>query len=159
MHQDGAQFICNGITLYYFNEYRAELEALPQTNGESINAKQILNTKQIAEDLNAEELQLLNNIKKYISFYKTLKGIDKRASFPVPAFGKIYDAKIILECCEVYNFNFNNLKVVRTENEAHPTQTTNGKITAVLLPMRIRKEEDKNKIEENYKNFIEIIKG
>lgn len=159
MQQDGAQFICNGISLYYFNEYRPELEALPQAQGESINAKYILNTSGSAASINAEDLKILKNIKKIVNYFKTLDGIDKREPFPVPFAGKVYDAKLLQECCEIFNFNFEDIQIIKTDNQRASTQLKDGKITAVLMPMIIRSEEFKQKTDTNIKKFFELLEG
>ena len=159
-YNSGKQFICNGFTAYRFDTYRPELNMLPNTSDlESLNINALINNYAEYIKLNENDLTILKNIKKYISLYKTQDFYMKKQNIPVFFANKIFNADFILECVGIFGGDYDNLKMYNKEKEYEGIQLKSNDITAIILPLRINSEEEKNKTIEFTNKFIENIKN
>lgn len=162
MIKNGVQFICNGYSLYVFDNYVDELNVLPTTDDNYENVidyRQVLNKNATYSDIDSHDLKILTNIKKIIAYYKQIDGVDKKSLFTIPFANKFYDAKMILELCNMYNNNFTDLKMYKTDSPLHPIQFTNNKITSILLPVRVLKDDEKDLINSRFNEFLTMLEG
>ncbi len=143
MAKNGKQFICNGFSMYIFENYNADLDILPQTTENVLDYTQIILKNPDYKDIDNHDLKVLKNIQKIIDYYKQIDEVDKKSPFIIPFANKYYDAKIILELCNMYQHNFDDLKIHKTNNPLQLTQFTNNNITSVILPVRANDDDAK----------------
>lgn len=158
-NNNGKQFICNGFTAYRFDTHRPELEVLQNTSElESININAVIDDKAQYTAMNKNDLLLLTNIKKYISLYKTQDFYMKKQNIPIFFANKIFNSEFILECANIFGGDYENLSIYSNmEKECDRVQLKSKDITAVILPLRINSEEEKNKTIEFTNKFIKNI--
>lgn len=159
MHKHNKQFICNGYTMYIFNTYKKELEILPQTTEEEtkIDYKSILDiSKYELTDLTEDDKFILNNIKKYINYYKS----KNKKELPIISFNnQIFNANYLNEFADIHENNFNNMKKVVTKEFYNPLTITNNEIESTILPIQPTETQKENAIQllEEFKKAINNV--
>lgn len=150
MHdKNGKQFICNGYIAVIFNEYIAELEALPQTDSEkSIDIYRIAEFYKQGEECTATEKEkvIIQNIAKY----KKIFGKEQS----VKIFNHFYSADLLTKFIDIIGSDFGNYK-----NTVGGIYTEcNGKTALIcaLNPYSIT-EENQKRIEEQTEKFYKIL--
>lgn len=155
MIKDNKQFICNGYSMYIFENYIEDFDILPNSTENILDYKQIYKNRNY-QSINDYDMSILKNIKKIIAYYKQIDGIDKKNGFIIPFANKYYNANMILELCNMYQNNFDNLKIYTSENELELVQFTNDNITSIILPVRV-KEEEKQLYNDRIKSCLSLI--
>ena len=134
MHKGNKQFICNGIELYVFNSNREELQALPQTPEEetTLDYAPILNIDHSKlESLNSNDIFVLENLNKYINYFKATQKDNKDVYIPFNEC--LYNTKLLKNFVAIYGGNFDNIKQQKRD---FAFVTTNGDIESVVLSLR-----------------------
>lgn len=157
MVRNGRQFICSDFSMYIFENYNHDLDVLPQTTENTLDYTQIILKNPDYKDIDSHDLKVLKNIKKIIDYYKQINGVDKKNKFIIPFANKYYDAKMILELCNMYQHNFDDLKIHKTDNPVQLTQFTDNNITGVILPVRVPDGNDAKLYDERLNNFFSLL--
>lgn len=134
MHKHNKQFICNAIELYVFNSNREELQALPQTPEEEtmLDYAPILNIDHSKlESLNSNDVFVLENLDKYINYFKATQKDNKDIYIPFNEL--LYDTKLLKNFATIYSGNFDNIKQQKRD---FAFVTTNGDIESIILSLR-----------------------
>lgn len=142
MVKNGKQFICNGFSMYIFENYNDDLDVLPQTTENVLDYTQIILKNPDYKDIDSHDLKVLKNIKKIIDYYKQIDGVDKKSPLIIPFANKYYDAKMILELCNIYQNNFDDLKIHKTGDPVQLTQFTDNNVIGIILPVRVPDDND-----------------
>ena len=138
MHKHNKQFICNAIELYVFNSNREELQALPQTPEEetTLDYAPILNIDYSKlEPLNSNDIFVLENLGKYINYFKATQKGNKDIYIPFNNY--LYDTKLLKNFVAIYGGNFDNIKQQKRD---FAFVTTNNDIESVILPLRLEEK-------------------
>ena len=154
MHKHGKQFICNGIELYVFNSNKEELQALPQTSEEEtqIDYTTILNIDHTKlEPLNSNDIFVLENIDKYINYFKATQQGNK--DIFVPFSNYLFDTKLLKNYATIHGGDFSNIK---QQKRNFAFVTSNNDIESVILPLMPdeSKTQKYNKIFDDFKNSL-----
>lgn len=161
MIKNNTQFICNGYSLYVFNKYIDDLNILDTTDektGNVIDYTQIVKSHIDYNDFDDFDSKIYSNIEKIVKYYKTLKNVDKKSLFIIPFANKFFDAKMILETKQIFE-NDQNIKIYKTEKNTDAIQLKNDKITAVLLPCRIFKDDEITIINNRLNDCFKVMEG
>lgn len=138
MHKHNKQFICNAIELYVFNNNREELQALPQTPEEEtmLDYAPILNIDhKKLESLNSNDIFVLENLDKYINYFKATQKDNKDIYIPFNNY--LYDTKLLKNFVAIYGGNFDNIK---QQQRDFAFATTNNDIESIILSLRANDE-------------------
>ena len=134
MHKHNKQFICNGFELYVFNSNREELQALPQTTEQetTLDYAPILNIDHSKlESLNSNDIFVLENLDKYINYFKATQKDNKDIYIPFNEF--LYDTKLLKNFVSIYGGNFDTIKQQKRD---FAFVTTNNDIESIILSLR-----------------------
>lgn len=134
MHKGNKQFICNGFELYVFNSNREELQVLPQTPEEetALDYAPILNIDHSKlESLNSNDIFVLENLDKYINYFKATQKDNKDVYIPFNEC--LYNAKLLKNFVSIYGGNFDNIKQQKRD---FAFVTTNNDIESIILSLR-----------------------
>lgn len=157
MIKNNKQFICNGYSMYIFESYIDELDILPQSTDNVLDYTQIIIKGANYQNIDNYDLKILKNINKIVNYYKQIDGIDKKGQFIIPFANKFYDAKMILELVNIYQNNFDNLKMYKTNNPLQLTQLTNNNITSIIMPVRIVKDDEKKLYNDRINSIFSLL--
>ena len=150
--KDNHQYIIDGYTAYYFNEYVKELDILPQNNEASLNIYDIIELKGDYQEISPKDKTLLNNIKNYIKYYK----FEANNKQPVAFFANRYiNANFLKTLVDIFD-NTDNIQYITPPEKFNPVYITNGKITAVILPIRLT---ETSKVDEIHNKFMETLEN
>ena len=131
--KDNKQFICDGFSIYYFNDYVSEFDALPQSdNTISINPQSILDTIKPQNKPSDTTLNTIRDIKKYIAFVKTLPQYDKKAPLTITINDVSFQAYLI----EQLNDIIPTEDIVLLDIAPNGMYITTQTIKALVLPFR-----------------------
>lgn len=159
LHHNNKQFIIDGYSAYIFNDYLPELDNLPNTNEETINFDCILLKTPEYETIKSNELTLLKNIKKYISYYKLNFNEDeelkKQEYIYIYWNNNCYDARLLEQTANIMNFD--NLQISTYGN--NQTQLKSQNITGLVLPLRVTDQNKKEIIKNFTSKFLESLEG
>lgn len=159
-HKRGKQFIISGYSAFLFDNYIKELDELANTVEESacLEIYNVINSNAEYSTLTENDMLILKNIKKYIAFYKSQAGYDKKLNRQDVYFNnKVFDAKILAQVVEIMANELDTIQI--TNNEFFkPTQIKSDSILGVVLPLRTT-DEITNKIIDTTNNFINELKG
>lgn len=145
MVKNDKQFICNAYSLFLFENYLTELDVLPTSSEHKwdvLDYTKLIRSNIKYNNIDENTLTILKNIKKINTYYKNIDGVDKKSQFAIPFANKYFDAKMILDLCNMLQHDFDGLQISAT-TDTDAIQLTNGRITALLLPLRVFKDEDK----------------
>lgn len=146
------QYIIDGYTAYYFNEYNKDLDILPQNNDKLLDIHNIIKLKGDYQELTPNDTLTLNNIKNYIKYYKA-ETKDKNVVVP---FGNRYiNANYLKTLLDIFATT-DNITYITPPEKHNPVYLTNGKITAIILPLRVT---EMPQIDEIYNNFKETLEN
>lgn len=159
MIKNNKQFICNGYSMYIFESYIDELDILPQSTDNVLDYTQIIIKRANYQNIDNYDLKILKNINKIVNYYKQIDGIDKKGQFIIPFANKFYDAKMILELVNIYQNNFDNLKMYKTNDPLQLTQLTNNNITSIIMPVRIVKDDEKKLYNDRINSIFSLMGG
>lgn len=154
-HMQGKQFILNGYSAFVFNEYQTALDELPNTTDETqcFNVFQLINSTADYSPLEYNDIIILKNIKKYISYYKLYNNIDRNKStdiIPVFWHDKFFNANLLAETLEFLQPD--DLKIAPN---CHHFQLKTNSITAIILPLNITKSDEQQKIIDFTNKFLD----
>lgn len=158
MHdKNGLQFMVNGFFGCRWKQYKKELEELPQTTMEqtTFDFDNIIKTnnheKHEKIEVTKNDLLLLKNLPKYRKLYKNCFG----SVTPIYIFGIYIDAKLLWQFYNITKFKsaFIDYSYIGT------LILNNDKFDGILLPVRINDDNEKEKIKEQTRNFLESIKN
>lgn len=136
--KDDKQFICDGFSLYYFNNYVSEFDALPQSdNTISINPQSILDTIKPQNKPSDTTLNTIRDIKKYIAFAKTLPQYDKKEQLTITINDVPFQAYLI----EQLNDIIPTEDIVSLDIAPTGMYITTQTIKALILPVRSTKQD------------------
>lgn len=160
-HKDNHQFICNGYSLFVFNNHIESLNILPQTIDElSINYKSILNyDKGNFETITPEYKFIFENLKKYINWYKAFNPIEKCILIPLD--GRIFDCKHLLDFIKLNTEEFDSIKYLNINDInkfAKPIHLLSNSMECLIMPYNANKEL-KNYVIYNFNIFKEVVKN
>lgn len=143
-HKNGKQFIIDGFSAYIFDTYVKELEELPNSNEElCMNIDAILDKTTRYNNISEEDLMLLKNIKKYISYYKTqdiYKTDDKKKSVIIYFNNKMFDAKMLETTADILGNDLEGCVQINETDWFKSTQIKTQNITAIILPLRVSED-------------------
>ena len=157
MIKNNKQFICNGYSMYIFESYIDELDILPQSTDNVLDYTQIIIKGANYQNIDNYDLKILKNINKIVNYYKQIDGIDKKGQFIIPFANKFYDAKMILELVNIYQNNFDNLKMYKTNDPLQLTQLTNNNITSIIMPVRIVNDDEKKLYNDRINSIFSLL--
>ena len=157
MIKNNKQFICNGYSMYIFESYIDELDILAQSTDNVLDYTQIIIKGANYKNIDNYDLKILKNINKIVNYYKQIDGIDKKGQFIIPFANKFYDAKMILELVNIYQNNFDNLKMYKTNDPLQLTQLTNNNITSIIMPVRIVKDDEKKLYNDRINSIFSLL--
>lgn len=149
--------VCDGYILVRWNKEQPELKAFPETRGESVLKADNIIPEQYRcteRELTENDRIILLNIDKYIKLYEKAK--DDFKNIPVCLFGKIFNARLVKDFIGIIGTDFDK---TYTEAEYSPNAIFHEDYSAVILPMRLLKEEDKKACIDRTEEFIAKIKG
>lgn len=159
-HKKGKQFIISGYSAFLFDNYIKELDELLNTVDENacIEIYNIINNDAQYSVLTENDMLILKNIKKYIAFYKSQEGYDKKLNRQDVYFNnKVFDAKILAQAVEIMANELDTIQI--TNNEFfRPTQIKGNSILGIILPLRTT-DEITSKIINTTNNFLNELKG
>ena len=149
---NGVQSIINGFTGILFKKYVAELEPLNITaEYQSIDFGRILSNDVTYSAITGNDLIILNNLAKYISYAKA--ELNEKEIF-VFFNDTIINTALFKELLDITG---NDLKYAKQNiGNLSPTQFNNGNLTSIILPIRAR-EEERNKIIELTEKFCKEL--
>lgn len=156
--------ICDGFLLVRWNEEQSELKAFPETHGERVLAAENIIPKQSdceEWELTENDRIILKNIDKYIKLYNKEK---KQSVLPVGLFGKIFNAQLVKDLVDIIGTEFEktytrNLSSNYGNRENCPDTIFKDDLTAVILPLRLLNDADKESCKERTETFINRIKA
>ena len=158
-HKNGKQFICNGTTAFIFDEYKTELDELPNTTNEDdcLNIFIIIATNLTYETLSDDDKLILKNIKKYTSYYKTKNGTDDNM-ISIYWNNHYFDVKVLTSVANIIGNKIDELQVAEFENKL---QVKISDITGVVMPLnqRVMGDDETIKIYNTTASFIAELKG
>jgi hypothetical protein len=136
--KDNKQFICDGFSIYYFNDYISEFDALPQSDYTiSINPQSILATINPQNKPSDTTLNTIRDIKKYIAFAKTLPQYDKKEQLTITINDVPFQAYLI----EQLNDIIPTEDIISLDIAPNGMFITTQTIKALVLPVRYTKQD------------------
>ena len=160
MNKNGVQFVCNGVSMYVFNEYIKDFEILKNTYDDIdgvIDYSAICKQYVKYENLNDFDYKILTNIKKIVTFLKNNENLNNKDLFIIPFANKFYDAKMLLELSEIINNDFSDLQIYYSEKNIDAIQVKNKLITGVLLPCRCLKQDEADLYNNRLNKFFAMV--
>ena len=169
-HKDNHQFICNGYSLFIFNNHIESLDILPQTIDElSINYKCLLNSnKGNFETITPEYKFVFENLKKYVKWCKAFT-LNEKCAFNskylldlIPLDGRIFNFKHLLDFIKLNTEEFDSIKYLNINDInkfAKPIHLISNSMESLILPYDANKEL-KNNVIFNFNIFkLEEVKN
>lgn len=156
-HKNGKQFICDGYTLHIFNNYKNELDTLPQaTEEESINYPAIYNSNNYEfHDQTKEDKFLIENIKKYINFVKSQPNRFKKDTISVYYHELEFDAEYLNTSFDLHQKDIDTMQIAYNSN----TLVFKGNdVDSLILPLRTDTER-LEKVKQVMQDFKNKLKG
>lgn len=153
-HKNGKQFIIDGFSAFVFEKWHEELEMLPTTTEqESLNIFSMINYCSHFEKIDFNDLILLKNIKKYISWQKSINSENKDALYPIFWNNGFYNAKLLEKVFNIIPIN----ETLELSKQQNMTQLKNNDIIATVLPL-MKTQLNTYKIMEETNKFLDLIK-
>ena len=151
--------ICDGFLLVRWNAEQPELKAFPETHGESVlKADNIIPKMHDCEEriLTENDRLIIENIDKYIKIYNKEK---KQGQLPIELFGKVVNAYLLRDLIAVIGTDFDRTYTrVYGNREYCPDTIYHEDFTAVILPMRLLNDNDKESCTARTARFLEQLK-
>lgn len=158
--RNNKQFICDGYVAVEWKHYEKALDTLPQNTENTIAIEQIYFTG-VPYEMTANDITIINNIKAVKDYIKAEKSADDKIKTRIVAlFGKFFDLNIIENAIKImlsYNEDFTITK--QDDNHYTPIQIENSKIKALILPVRILRGEEGQRIYDQTQRICDIIRG
>lgn len=154
-HKIGKQFICDGHTLHIFNNYKNELDTLPQaTEEESLNYPKIYNSNNYEfHEQTEEDKFLIENIKKYINFVKSQPNHNKKDTISVYYHELEFNAEYLSTSLDLHQKDIETMQIAYNSN----TLVFKGNdVDSLILPLRTDNErlEKAKQVMQDFKNKL-----